>query len=296
MTWLELASSAASSAAKAGVSGLAPIAGLVDAAGSLFDAAGSWITNRRNIKNWRMVNEYNSPKAQMQRFAEAGLNPNLIYGNITGGNAQQLPAMQQPHFKPGFADTLLKYKDARIRDAQADQIRANTEAIRARTKIAKDSYDLKKSKFDFDQSLWGYIREGKRLDNQNKEYRGFKALVDMGVSLANARKIYATIDYIEAQTGLVDIKADIQQALYDFYYKTGQIPNNPNTIEAFIVSLLTAFRPEVAEKVRNLLGLGKDTPPSEPQAPVDGDTTPINQRGITRDGLKDALQVAIDAL
>ena len=33
-----------------------------------------------NIRLWNMNNAYNTPKAQMQRFKEANLNPNLIYG------------------------------------------------------------------------------------------------------------------------------------------------------------------------------------------------------------------------
>lgn len=36
--------------------------------------------NEYNERVWHMMNEYNSPMAQMQRFKEAGLNPNLIYG------------------------------------------------------------------------------------------------------------------------------------------------------------------------------------------------------------------------
>lgn len=42
--------------------------------------------NEYNERVWHMMNEYNSPMAQMQRFKEAGLNPNLIYGqgNTTG--------------------------------------------------------------------------------------------------------------------------------------------------------------------------------------------------------------------
>lgn len=49
----------------------------------------SW---NRQLEAWNMENEYNSPKAQMQRYQDAGLNPNLIYGqsNTAGsiGNYQ----------------------------------------------------------------------------------------------------------------------------------------------------------------------------------------------------------------
>lgn len=42
-----------------------------------------------NIDLWNMQNEYNTPAAQMQRYQQAGLNPNLIYGSGSGssGNA-----------------------------------------------------------------------------------------------------------------------------------------------------------------------------------------------------------------
>lgn len=36
--------------------------------------------NQLNIQNWHMQNAYNAPSAQMARYKEAGLNPNLIYG------------------------------------------------------------------------------------------------------------------------------------------------------------------------------------------------------------------------
>jgi len=54
------------------------------------------------IKFWEMQNEYNSPAAQMKRFQEAGLNPNLIYGQGNSGNAGsvQMPDVQRPEFRP----------------------------------------------------------------------------------------------------------------------------------------------------------------------------------------------------
>lgn len=46
--------------------------------------------NDINVKNWNMQNEYNSPTAQMQRYQDAGLNTNLIYGGngSVAGNAE----------------------------------------------------------------------------------------------------------------------------------------------------------------------------------------------------------------
>ena len=36
--------------------------------------------NEINLKNWNLVNAYNSPKAQMSRYVDAGLNPLIFFG------------------------------------------------------------------------------------------------------------------------------------------------------------------------------------------------------------------------
>ena len=48
----------------------------------------------KNVEMWKMQNQYNSPKNQMQRFIDAGLNPNLMYGKGTPGNSTTLPQYQ----------------------------------------------------------------------------------------------------------------------------------------------------------------------------------------------------------
>lgn len=46
--------------------------------------------NDLNISNWNLQNAYNTPAAQMQRYKDAGLNTNLIYGGsgAVAGNAE----------------------------------------------------------------------------------------------------------------------------------------------------------------------------------------------------------------
>lgn len=48
------------------------------------------------IKLWQMQNEYNSPSSQMSRYLKAKLNPNLIYGQGSPGNASGLNAPSAP--------------------------------------------------------------------------------------------------------------------------------------------------------------------------------------------------------
>lgn len=47
--------------------------------------------HQQNLEMWELQNQYNSPKAQMQRYQDAGLNPNLLYGNISSGNSSSIP-------------------------------------------------------------------------------------------------------------------------------------------------------------------------------------------------------------
>lgn len=46
---------------------------------------------QRQVAFWEMQNLYNSPASQMQRFRDAGLNPHMIYGHGTPGNATSTP-------------------------------------------------------------------------------------------------------------------------------------------------------------------------------------------------------------
>lgn len=49
---------------------------------------------QKNLEQWNRENEYNAPVAQMQRLRDAGLNPNLVYGNgnNTAGSAASSPS------------------------------------------------------------------------------------------------------------------------------------------------------------------------------------------------------------
>jgi hypothetical protein len=56
------------------------------------------LADQNNIKFWQMQNKYNTPKQQMARLKEAGLNPALIYGSgatntgVAGSIAPSKPA------------------------------------------------------------------------------------------------------------------------------------------------------------------------------------------------------------
>lgn len=55
------------------------------------------LQNQYNMDMWQMQADYNSPTAQMSRLRDAGLNPNLAYGNATTGNMSSAPEMVAPN-------------------------------------------------------------------------------------------------------------------------------------------------------------------------------------------------------
>lgn len=52
--------------------------------------------NDYNYWEWQQQNAYNTPAAQMQRFTDAGLNPNLVYGQGNNGNASSMHEAASP--------------------------------------------------------------------------------------------------------------------------------------------------------------------------------------------------------
>lgn len=119
-------------------------------------------TNQMNVENWKRENEYNTPAAQMARYKEAGLNPNLIYGQGTPGNAGSIPNYSQPTTdvtlplpKPieQMGQTIGNYQDIQLKKANIDNVR--TQTTNAVTNNARDLLMLEYEKnFGATKRMW----------------------------------------------------------------------------------------------------------------------------------------------
>lgn len=93
-------------------------------------------TQQYNLDLWNKSNEYNSPKAQMQRLAEAGINPNMAFmQGQTQNTTQQAQAATAPSAASGQGIA-----------PQADQVGWLNFAI------AKKQLDLENRKLDIEES------------------------------------------------------------------------------------------------------------------------------------------------
>lgn len=114
--------------------------------------------NQKNVEMWNMQNQYNSPAQQMLRLNEAGLNPNLVYGNgsVTGNTSSHIPEYQAP--KPDFHSTpfqlpnvlsvLSAFQDLQIKKSQTQSIEADVTEKNIKNQFLENFLVNRNSKLD----------------------------------------------------------------------------------------------------------------------------------------------------
>jgi hypothetical protein len=119
-----------------------PLAAALSAGTSILNTGAQIYTNARNRQNalsdWNRQNAFNAPAQQMQRFKEAGLNPNLIYKQTN----EAAPVRSTDFVAPQLEDPqgiLSKSNQLKIQDQQFQNMQLQNQAIEAQ--IAKTKAD-----------------------------------------------------------------------------------------------------------------------------------------------------------
>lgn len=101
------------------------------AAQNAYNKSESELAYQRSLE----LQKYNEPMNQMARFGEAGLNPNLIYGQSNQGSAsyQANRSVPRAYFNPmsQLPEAIGMYQQVAMRSAQIDNVKAATEEKRA---------------------------------------------------------------------------------------------------------------------------------------------------------------------
>ena len=107
----------------------------------------------------RIANEYNAPKAQMDRFKQANLNPNLIYGSgqaAAGTYAETSSEGQGGQFQPvdlsqvgGSIGTIY---DLRMKKAGMDKLEEETRKTHTETNIITQKWIIDKINYAKNQN------------------------------------------------------------------------------------------------------------------------------------------------
>lgn len=159
------------------------------------------LQNKWNRQQWQMENAYNSPSAQLRRMREAGLNPDMMYGGGVSGNLSAFsPSMSSgaPYSPMDFTalgskvpvgvDAVSSFLDTQLKQAQIDNINADTEKKGAETSILSS-----------DAAFRDALNQG-QLDLQNVQIK----VLNKGIELTDAqiKEAQANLTSIEAQANL----------------------------------------------------------------------------------------------
>jgi len=95
-------------------------------------------TYKKDLEQWNRQNKYNSPESQMQRYADAGINPHMVASKGSSGNATSSPAYQKPSTKRDFRnlqipDVIGKHLDYKMKKIQTDNAKKVGQGIDAST-------------------------------------------------------------------------------------------------------------------------------------------------------------------
>lgn len=202
-----------------------PITGgaLIGAASSIgtniLNQTSSRRANHRNVANWKMQNEYNSPKAQMQRLQEAGLNPNLIYGDSVSGATGKADGVANvsPAQVDNPMDSISRYSQSRTSTAQYDLLQNQIDTEKERKRLTANQAD----KAYFDAANVNY-------SDTNNQYTQavLQGLKVRNMSEAENVEMKTYLNQIKSQTVKAEVSRIIQEAQSAKAKFDGQILNN----------------------------------------------------------------------
>jgi hypothetical protein len=189
------------------------------------------------LADWNMQNEYNSPKSQMARFQEAGLNPNLIYGQMSNSPVVRSASPQSYNPTPPQVDlgstagmAIGQYYDTQLKAAQIDNLKTQGQVLEQESILKALTNEKVRKELPYVSQLLESDLSAKLLSNRNmmqnieqsKEmFPVQKALNIANLNLTNEQKI--------------KVNAEIQNAL-----RTGDLQELEKKLKQFDVDNVKA--------------------------------------------------------
>ena len=125
-----------------------------------------------SLSDWYRMNEYNSPEAQMRRLRQAGLNPNLVYGQGAVANSSQPIRSSSPgNYSPqpirvdlsAIGDSINMYQDITTRKLQNSNLQKQNELMEQNKLLAAAKTAVELEKAGYYPSLTDIAKEKKWL-------------------------------------------------------------------------------------------------------------------------------------
>lgn len=237
------------------------------------DKARQWQANEWT-RQFNLTNQYNSPTEQMQRFAMAGLNPNLIYGSIVNGSVSPstpgtpLPTGSDASSAVGssVSSAFQSFGDIPLRRAQIENIEADTAKKLSDANLSQSN----KESVDFHTQLQKDLRNftvGSARNNylnglqDNEIKKVFKKTQDVQLEILQngkkwlGKKPYYDILYSISQMNALDRDAEYKseaKRLLGYNAETNRISANASSLNASSYSFLVPYLAQQAVANANL--------------------------------------------
>lgn len=228
---------------------------------NLFNALEAQKNRDFQLQMYNMTNAYNSPKQQVQRMMEAGLNPDLMYGGNGQSIAAQSPSGSQASgsspiaavdMQQRAANVALTQAQTRLIEHQSDNLDSDTENKNADTQLKKTEQEFQR---DFLQGQIDYQALTIKLGNY--ELNTIKP-AEWKVLTQTANKLSEECLNLQEQRNL--IKKEIASIGVDMYLKRVEMFLRSQEVQAKIKVLAEQahlMKAQAARLVLDTLLLGE---------------------------------------
>lgn len=218
--------------------GAALVTGGVGLVNSLMGNASQRKANKQNIElqdkqfahdinMWKMQNAYNTPAAQMARFKDAGLNPHLMYGQGTPGNATGAPTMKPTKVEPTWRDlntgeVIGQYMALKKDQSQIDLLQEQKRVVEEQATAAQIKNDMLGMKRAIYEDMLGADLSFRKGQLANIESQIALRLKQEGLTGAQAEWAKKKIEKYISSGGKINIDRDSgwERLLWDRYGET----------------------------------------------------------------------------
>lgn len=183
-----------------------------------FNAQQATLAYDRSVEQWNRENSYNSPSALMSRLTDAGLNPNLAYGDISG-MAASAPSVSSASHSGSVSPNVPPTIDA----AGLSQSLSQIDLIKAQTEKIKSETDLNKIDAQFRAQIHqGTIESQSSVIRLNSASANFKEQEVLKIA-PEIQKLQSECDNLiklgenlSSQTDLTKLESDYQKVVNSF--------------------------------------------------------------------------------
>ena len=180
----------------------------------------------RNKEMWELENEYNSPKNQMARFRDAGLNPHLMYGSVNSGNSTSVPSYSAPSppvVGSGISDIIQNSSNNLVQTLLAQkQLDSQVDLNRSlANKNDAEADSIRGVKADETAARTSLLGEQTETQKHQTLYWASKALSEK--ANANVSEVVASLSVAKEYQNLRNLSAEEKQALADVAYKEASV-------------------------------------------------------------------------